>query len=66
MTDFTPPRRLTAEDDAGGFDCGLPVVNDWLRNQLRNAGKQHTDDTGQLQLLKKRCQEQAGQKNECK
>lgn len=42
MTDFTPPRRLTAEDDADGFDCGLPVVNDWLRNQLRNAGKQHT------------------------
>ena len=41
MTDFTPPRRLTAEDDADGFDCGLPVVNDWLRNQLRNAGKQH-------------------------
>lgn len=26
MTDFTPPRRLTAEDDAGGFDCGLPVA----------------------------------------
>ncbi len=42
MTDFTPPRRLTAEDDADGFDCGLPAVNDWLRNQLRNAGKQHT------------------------
>ena len=42
MTDFTPPRRLTAKDDADGFDCGLPVVNDWLRNQLRNAGKQHT------------------------
>lgn len=27
MTDFTPPRRLTAKDDADGFDCGLPVVN---------------------------------------
>ena len=26
-----------AEDDADGFDCGLPVVNDWLRNQYINA-----------------------------
>lgn len=42
MTDFTPPRRLTAEDDADGFDCGLPIVNNWLHGQLRNAGKQHT------------------------
>lgn len=42
MTDFTLPRRLTMEDDISGFDCGLPVVNNWLRNQLKNAGKQHT------------------------
>ena len=24
------------EDDIDGFDCGLPVVNNWLRNQLKN------------------------------
>ncbi len=42
MTDFTFPRRLTMEDDIDGFDCGLPVVNNWLRNQLKNAGRQHT------------------------
>lgn len=30
------------EDDIDGFDCGLPVVNNWLRNQLKNAGRQHT------------------------
>ena len=34
MTDFTPPRRLTAEDDADGFDCCLPVVYDWMRKLL--------------------------------
>lgn len=28
------------EDDIDGFDCGLPVVNNWLRNQLKNAGRQ--------------------------
>lgn len=42
MSDFTFPRRLTMEDDIDGFDCGLPVVNNWLRNQLKNAGRQHT------------------------
>ena len=40
MSDFTFPRRLTMEDDIDGFDCGLPVVNNWLRNQLKNAGIQ--------------------------
>ena len=34
--------------------------------QILGVSRNATDDTGQLQLLKKRCQEQAGQKNECK
>ncbi|WP_240541680.1 N-acetyltransferase [Bifidobacterium callimiconis] len=42
MTELSRPRRLTSEDDISDFDCGLPVVNDWLSRHLRMAGRQHT------------------------
>lgn len=42
MTDFSPPRRLVAEDNIEGFDCGLPIVNNWLQRHLRTAQQQGT------------------------
>lgn len=42
MTGFTKPRRLTPEDDVDGFQCGVPVVDDWLHKHLRTARKQGT------------------------
>lgn len=42
MTRFSPPRRLTATDDISGFDCGLPLVNDWLAHHLHTADRQGT------------------------
>lgn len=30
VTNFTEPRHLTASEDISGFDCGLPLANDWL------------------------------------
>lgn len=42
MTAFSAPRRLTEHDDVSGFDCGLPVVNEWLARHLRNAFRQRT------------------------
>lgn len=55
MTGFTRPRRLTSADVITGFDCGLPLVNDWLSRHLRMASQQGTavayatfTDTGTL------------------
>ncbi|PJM78349.1 GNAT family N-acetyltransferase [Bifidobacterium scaligerum] len=42
VTKFTEPRRLTANDDVSGFDCGLPLVNDWLAKHASMAGRQGT------------------------
>ena len=42
MTPFTAPRRLTEGDDVTGFDCGLPLVNDWLTRHLRDSFRRHT------------------------
>jgi len=34
------PVRLTASHDLSGFDCGVPVLNDWLRNRaLQNESR---------------------------
>jgi len=27
------PRLLRADDDIGAFDCGVPVLNDWLKRR---------------------------------
>lgn len=42
MTAFEKPRKLTTDDDTTGFDCGLPVVNNWLQRHLKDASRQHT------------------------
>lgn len=31
MGAFEPPRKLTAQDDTGAFDCGQYDLNDWFR-----------------------------------
>lgn len=31
MTDLRPVRRLEATDDLDGFDCGVPALNQWLK-----------------------------------
>lgn len=33
MAGLNPPRLLEADDDASSFDCGTPVLNDWLRRR---------------------------------
>ena len=33
MEGLSPPRLLEPEDDASGFDCGSPILNDWLRKR---------------------------------
>ena len=33
MAGLTPPRLLLADDDTASFDCGVPVLNDWLRRR---------------------------------
>ncbi len=33
MEGIDAPRLLEAGDDAAGFDCGVPVLNDWLRKR---------------------------------
>ncbi len=39
-TGLSPPVPLTAEQDLSGFDCGDPVLNDWLRHRaLRNESR---------------------------
>ena len=42
VINFTKPRRLTANDSISGFDCGLPLVNDWLARHAATAGRQGT------------------------
>ena len=42
VINFTKPRRLTANDDISGFDCGLSLVNDWLARHAAMAGRQGT------------------------
>lgn len=42
VINFTKPRRLTANDNISGFDCGLPLVNDWLARHAATAGRQGT------------------------
>ena len=31
MSDLRPVRRLEAADELGDFDCGVPALNEWLR-----------------------------------
>ena len=31
MSDLRPVRRLEAADELGDFDCGVPALNQWLR-----------------------------------
>lgn len=31
MSDFSAPRRLTAQDDVEEFSCGQPDLDDWLK-----------------------------------
>lgn len=38
----TRPRRLTPQDPVSGFDCGNPVVNDWLTRHWAMSQRQHT------------------------
>ena len=38
VINFTKPRRLTANDDISGFDCGLSLVNDWLARHASHGG----------------------------
>lgn len=42
MTSFTKPRKLLTDDKITGFDCGLPIVNDWLAKHYRTSNKQRT------------------------
>lgn len=37
---LSPPEPLTAAHDCAGFDCGEPVLNDWLRHRaLKNESR---------------------------
>ena len=45
------PRLLEADDDASQFDCGVPVLNDWLRrralvNHLSGASRSYVATAG--------------------
>lgn len=42
MIPFTKPARLDVETDASGFDCGLPIANEWLHHKFKISEKQHT------------------------
>ena len=51
MEDIAPPRLLEPEDDPGAFDCGVPVLNDWLKkralpNHLTGASRSYVATTG--------------------
>ena len=52
MEGLEPPRLLQAGDDTGTFDCGVPVLNDWLRrralaNHLSGASRTHVITSAQ-------------------
>ena len=32
MTELRPVRRVEANDDLDGFDCGVPALNEWLKH----------------------------------
>ena len=37
---FSPPEPLTADHDTSGFDCGVPVLDAWLKDRaLRNESR---------------------------
>jgi GNAT superfamily N-acetyltransferase len=39
-TKLSPPVPLTADHDLSAFDCGAPVLNDWLKNRaLKNESR---------------------------
>lgn len=42
MSEFTKPRRIVEGDDVTGFECGVPVVDEWLERRLCMALKRHT------------------------
>ncbi|WP_236036801.1 MULTISPECIES: GNAT family N-acetyltransferase [Bifidobacterium] len=42
MNDISRPRRIRQEDHIDGFDCGLPLINDWLARHLLKSSRQHT------------------------
>lgn len=48
VTNFTEPRHLTASEDISGFDCGLPLVNDWLVSTLSAYSIEHSEAPGWL------------------
>jgi GNAT superfamily N-acetyltransferase len=31
--EIRPPEHLTQEHDVAAFDCGVPILNDWLKNR---------------------------------
>ena len=33
MNELSPPEKLSGAHDLSGFDCGEPVLNDWLRRR---------------------------------
>jgi len=40
QTKLSPPVPLTADHDLSGFDCGEPVLNDWLQHRaLKNESR---------------------------
>lgn len=42
MSEFSKPRRITADDDLTGFECGVPIVDGWVEKYSRMALKRHT------------------------
>jgi GNAT superfamily N-acetyltransferase len=40
LPNLTAPHSITATHDLSGFDCGVPVLNDWLRERaLKNESR---------------------------
>ena len=35
VSEITPPEKLSEDHDLAGFDCGEPVLDDWLRRRAR-------------------------------
>ncbi|MBT1167275.1 GNAT family N-acetyltransferase [Bifidobacterium simiarum] len=42
LGEFSKPRRLDPDDDISGFQCGVGLVDAWLRDHARKAEKQRT------------------------
>ena len=42
MSASTAPRRLRSDDDLSAFECGVEVVDRWVRERARHAERQKT------------------------